>query len=156
MNTLDDKKRVIRQKAEEILQDLGFELVDFKMFFSSGVYIVRCLADYPEGGIKMDDCARANKLIFKFLDNSDIAGDDFKVEVNSPGLNRPLRELKDFARTKGRDVSLWLKEPLEGVKYLEGVIEDTGDGFILFRSRGNKSFKIELDKVSIAKEKIRT
>ena len=81
---------------KEIKKMLGLEnltLIDFNLFSKKSSYIVRVTTDYPKGGITINDCARMNKLLFSYLDKEKILGDDFVVEVISPGLNRKLKDI---------------------------------------------------------------
>lgn len=141
---------VIKKRIEEIAEEKGVELVEFKIFSSPDKYIVRCLLDYPRGGITVEACAVINREIFSFLTEKGFLGEDFVVEVNSPGLDRPLKTYKDFLRVKGGKILLWLNEPFEGEDYFEGELADVNPDKIIIKSK--KDIKeIDLSKVKSGK-----
>ncbi|HIE36170.1 MAG TPA: hypothetical protein EYP89_02915 [Candidatus Omnitrophica bacterium] len=160
MNIIDKEK--IKKDIERIINKRGVQLVEFKIFSSQGKFICRCLVDYPEGGITIDDCARINQEIFSFLENSKCLGDDFVVEVNSPGLDRNLKTREDFLRAKKKLICFWFNEPLifekEGRKksldYLEAELEDVKEDKLIINFLG-KLWEIDLNKIKVGKEKIR-
>lgn len=144
----------IKAKVDEIVKNEGVELIEFRIFFSKGKHILRCLIDYPSGGITVGDCAKINKKICFFLKENSLLGEDYIVEVNSPGLNRPLVSEHDFLRVKGKTVSLWLKTFKEEREYLEGeVVEVAKDGFLL--KGKDKILKINFAQVRLGKEKVK-
>jgi len=102
MKLIDDNLlHRIKDKIQGIVNERGMDLVDFRIFWQAGQWVVRSLIDYPEGGITIDECSSINRLIFSFINREKFLGNDFNVEVNSPGLDRPLKEPKDFLRAKG-------------------------------------------------------
>jgi len=144
----------IRVKVEEIVKSCGCELIDFKIFSSRRRNTLRCIADYPKGGITVGDCTKINKSIFTYLDESGALGEDFAVEVNSPGLDRPLKTAKDFLRVKSKAVLLWLNEPLEDKTYFEGEVADVDDECLSLLVK-DKILKISFSKIKSGKEKIK-
>ena len=122
MNTPD---KLDAKAIEDIIVEAGYELVDFKTFIAQGRYIVRCLVDRSRGGITLLECSQLNKKIFSYLNQDDEAGQDFVVEVNSPGLDRKLTNIKDFQRIAGRQVGIWLKKSYDA--QLEGQFSSRED-----------------------------
>jgi len=101
---------------------MGYEVVDAEMAAGG---VLRVYIDRPEG-IKMEDC----ELVSRQLSHA-LAVDDFdyrRLEVSSPGLDRPLKKPADFIRFAGFEVSVKLKRPLEGRRNFEGVLELEDDG----------------------------
>jgi ribosome maturation factor RimP len=148
-----DNQAEIKGKIKEIASRLGAELIDFRIFNTSGRNTLRCVIDYPLGGITIDNCAAINKKVVIFLESSKLLGDDYTVEINSPGLDRPLKTNKDFLRVQGKNVSLWLVEPVEDKDYLEGEVIKVSDEELEIVYK-DKKVKINLDKIKIGKEKI--
>jgi ribosome maturation factor RimP len=160
--------------VEEIIKREGAELVEFKVFLSGGKSTCRVITDYPEGGITISDCARINTMIFSFLKESQLLGEDFTVEVNSPGLKRSLKTYKDFLRVKGKNICLWLQEPYKGKEYLEGRVVDVKEEKLVFEyqysrevkvknskhlsrkllDREKEIYELNLDKIRLGKEKL--
>ncbi len=147
------EKEKIQTAIEDILKKRGIELIEFKIFLSSGRDIVRCLIDYPQGGIVLDECASVNKEIVSFLETNGILGENFIVEVNSPGLDRKLKIYKDFLRVKGREVCLWFNSPFGGKEYFEGELTDLNEGEIFLKNKGD-IFKISFSLIKIGRVKL--
>ena len=148
-----DKDKRIQLKAKEIIAEFEAELIDFRLFFSGGKHILRCIVDYPQGGIILDTCSAINKKLFSYLSESNTLGGDWVVEVNSPGLDRPLKILGDFIKVKGKVIFLWLHEPVLGKEYLEAKVVDADRKALSLEYKEN-TVKIPWDKIKVGKEKI--
>lgn len=153
MNIIDNFYSQWKEKIEKILAEEGIELIDAKLTFYAGDYRLRCLVDYVNGGITLEKCAMFNKRIVKFLEESNALGADFAVEVDSPGLDRPLKTYKDFARMIGKIVGVWPRAPLDGQMYFEGKIFDVSEQSLTLEAKG-KNYIIDLDKINVGKEKL--
>ncbi len=148
MNTVDKDR--LELAVKDVVEKEGAELIDFKFFLASGKYVLRCLVDYARGGITLDACAAINKKIFAYLDQNNDSGDDFVVEVNSPGLDRRLKSKADFLRVKGRIVSLWLKAPFDGKDQLEAELTAVDNDKLYLLHKG-RPLEIDLNKVKSGK-----
>ncbi len=113
-------KKEIEATCEElvstIIDERGFELVDVEYVKEGSNYYLRVYAD-KEGGITINDCVDVSRALNPLLDAYD---KDFKdpyiLEVSSPGLLRPLKKDKDFARNVGKMIEIKLFKPLEELK----------------------------------------
>ena len=143
----------VQLKVKDIIESLDAELIDFRIFYSSGKCTLRCIVDAPEGGITLNSCTSINKKIGAYLEESSCLGDNCTVEINSPGLDRKLKVSKDFFRVKGRMISLWLNEPVEGKEYLEGKVLAVSDAKISLGYK-DKILEIDFNKIKTGKEKI--
>ena len=116
----------------EALEGLGYELVDVE---SSRSGLMRIFIDSPRG-INVEDCARvSNHLTRAFA----VEGIDYeRLEVSSPGLDRPLKRLEDFQRFAGREASVKLKLPREGRRRFEGRLVGVEDGRIVLDVEGQR------------------
>ena len=87
----------------------------------------------PEGlGVTHNDCQRVSEQLGVILDVEDLVpGQGYTLEVSSPGLDRKLMTPGDYARFAGRLAQIWLREPVEDQKYLEGRIEGYEDGKVM-------------------------
>jgi len=130
---MEDKTVAVNEAIQALAADQGVDLVECRIFLSQGSYMVRCLADLPSGGISVGECARLNREVAGYLEASKALGENFIVEVNSPGLDRRLETRKDFLRVKNREISLWFNEPHEGRTCLEGTLIDVGEDSITMR-----------------------
>lgn len=101
---------------------MGYELVDLE-FGQRG--LLRVFIDAP-AGIRMEDCERVSHQLSHVLVVEDV--DYQRLEVSSPGLDRPLKKAADFVRFAGAEVAVRLRRPLEGRRNFEGVLSVEPDG----------------------------
>ncbi len=102
--------------VETTLTGLGYELVDLEV---SGRGLMRVFIDKPEG-ISLDDCERVSHQLTRLFTVENV---DFeRLEISSPGLDRPLKKLADFIRFNGQKAQLKLRVPLNGRKNFVGVL----------------------------------
>ena len=134
----------VAKLVETTVSGLGYELVDFER---SGRGLLRVFIDKPEG-ISVEDCqAVSNQLTRLFLvENVDYD----RLEVSSPGLDRPLKKDADFVRFAGQKVQLKLRMPLAGRKNFAGVIGAVNDGILQLDVDGSQ-VAIELSSVDKAR-----
>ena len=104
-----------------ILDELHFELVDVEYVREVGEYYLRVYID-KEGGITIDDCVTVSRALEAKLDEADKLEDAYILEVSSPGLTRPLKKEKDFARSIGKLVEGKLFCAVNGTKEFCGIL----------------------------------
>ena len=114
------------------LDGLGYELVDLE---SSRSGLLRVFIDSPRG-ITIDDCTRVSHHLTRAFAVDAI--DYERLEVSSPGLERPLKRLADYARFAGRDATVRLKLPVNGQRRFEGRLAGVEDGRILLEVGGER------------------
>lgn len=116
----------LTELIEGAVAGLGYEVVDVER---SGRGMLRVFIDFPVGaadspvphaGIAIDDCEKVSRQLQHVLTVENI--DYERLEVSSPGLDRPLKKLSDFARFAGAEVVVTLKRPLDGRKQYRGVL----------------------------------
>ena len=99
------RKEEYEQKAEALLSPIvesnGFELVDVEYVKEAGNWYLRGYIDKP-GGITVNDCETVSRAFSDRLDEDDFIEDSYIMEISSPGLDRPLKKEKDFARSIGK------------------------------------------------------
>ena len=120
------KREVYEQKTEELILPIvegnGFELVDVEYVREAGLWYLRAYID-KEGGITVDDCEVVSRELGDWLDKEDFIADSYILEVSSPGLGRPLKKEKDFARSLGKDVEVRLYRPINRQKEFTGALK---------------------------------
>ncbi len=113
------KREEYEQRAEQLLMPViqanDFELVDVEYVKEAGTRYLRAYID-KEGGITIDDCELVSRAFGERLDAEDFIEESYVLEVSSPGLGRPLKKEKDFARSIGKDVEVKLFKPLSKEK----------------------------------------
>ena len=137
------------QRTQELLlpiiEEHQFELVDVEFVKEAGTWYLRAYIDKP-GGITVDDCEVVSRALSDLLDEQDYIEESYVLEVSSPGLGRPLKKEKDFARSIGKEVEIHLYRMVQKSKQYEGILSsydpetvtiDTGDGELLVLDREN-------------------
>lgn len=144
----------IRDAAAPLVEGLGFEIVDLRLYRANRRFILRFLVDRPEGGISLDECSRINEEIGALLEERNILGEEsYVLEVSSPGLDRPLLTPRDFTRASGRLVRVFLSQPLEGKWEFEGLVESVRQESVYLKM-DEKTVKLPLTKIKKAKQVI--
>lgn len=105
-----------------LLEKYKFELVDVEYVREAGLWYLRAYID-KEGGITVDDCEVVSRELGDWLDKEDFIADSYILEVSSPGLGRPLKKEKDFARSLGKDVEVRLYRPINRQKEFTGALK---------------------------------
>ena len=122
-------KAEIRKIFEDEIQGMGFELVDFKLNISNRESLIRLFVD-KDGGITVDECSKISRSISDLIFRKALFDKNYRLEVSSPGLDRPLITKRDFQRNIGRNVILEYKDESQ-LKQVEGKIISTDDELIL-------------------------
>jgi len=91
----------VRDFAEGLLPTMGLELVDVQFRREGHGWVLRLFIDREEG-VTVDHCADVSREIGQFLDVEDLIGHPYHLEVSSPGLERPLKSMRDFQRFVGK------------------------------------------------------
>ena len=110
---------------EQTVQGLDYELVDFET--SPRGRLMRVFIDSPNG-ITVDDCATVSNQLTRIFEVENI--DYERLEVSSPGLDRPLKKAADFERFAGLDVQLRLRMPISNQRNFAGVLQGLKDGVV--------------------------
>ena len=124
MTDLIAKTAIDRRLAEivtPVIEGLGFELVRIRLM-GGNTKTLQIMADRPEGGIDVADCARISTGVSAALDVEDPIEDAYHREGSSPGIDRPLTRLKDFEVWEGYEVRLETQEQIDGRKRFKGVL----------------------------------
>ena len=91
------------------------------------------MAERPQGGMSVEDCAAISRALSPVLDAYDPMPGRYRLEVSSPGIDRPLVRPSDFALWAGHEAKVELKELVDGRKRFRGVIEGIGKDEVRLR-----------------------
>jgi len=119
----------VRALLEETIEDEGFELVAVVHTTAEGKRTLRVHIDRP-GGITVGECTRITRMISPLLDVGDPIVGAYRLEVSSPGMDRPMQRLVDFERFTGYRVKLRLEQGA-GPRQLRGVLRGVEDQDVL-------------------------
>jgi ribosome maturation factor RimP len=152
MNDLIAKAAIDRRLADiiqPVIEGMGYELVRVRMM-GGKTKIVQIMAERPEGGIEVDDCAKISTAISAVLDVEDPVEEAYALEVSSPGIDRPLTRLKDFDMWQGYDAKIETDELIDGRRRFRGILAGI-DGNEVLLNMEEGTIGLEFDWLSDAK-----
>jgi ribosome maturation factor RimP len=114
----------LRALIEPVVDGTGFELVDVQLARGGKPWTLKITIDTPEcdGRVSVDSCAAISRELGSQLDVADAIEAGYRLEVSSPGLDRPLAREKDFASACGREVQIETRQPISGRRRFRGVL----------------------------------
>lgn len=163
--TTDAQPDPVRDIADRVVRSHGLELFDLQLRRESIGWVLRVTIDRPtlvdeqgvvvierpEDAIGIAECQRVSDDLGTVLDVEDVVDVPYTLEVSSPGLDRPLREERDYRRFAGRIAKIVVREALDGQMHFEGRLHGVdGDAVVLEVGRGRVK-RIPLSRVSRAK-----
>jgi ribosome maturation factor RimP len=111
----------VAQVVEPVLGDLGFRLVRVKTSAQHGTTL-QIMCERPDGTMTVEDCEAVSRAVSPVLDLEDPVSEAYRLEISSPGIDRPLVRASDFERWAGYEAKIELAVPLEGRKRFRGII----------------------------------
>lgn len=136
---------------------LGLDLVRVKMFGGQSDPTLQVMAERPDTRqLTIDDCADLSRRISDVFDALEEAGKDpidyaYRLEVSSPGIDRPLTRLKDYADWAGYEARVTLAEKIDGRKQLNGTLAGIEGETVTVDVRGHQPMTVPFDQISDAK-----
>jgi ribosome maturation factor RimP len=102
---------------------LGFALVRVQLFGGKGDRTLQVMAERPDTRqLTIDDCAELSRRVSDRLDEEDPIDEEYRLEVSSPGIDRPLTRRQDYADWAGHEAKITVAPPIDGRKQFRGVI----------------------------------
>lgn len=150
--------------AEPYVRDAGFDLIEVQYGREPTGWVVRLFIDTPAdagagtmqaarpeqvGSVGLDDCERVSRDVSAALDVADLVPHAYQLEVSSPGLDRPLRRERDFARYVGESARIRLIDGVEGRRNFLGTLRAAKDGRVEIACDG-RSYEIPIDDIQKA------
>ncbi len=146
MNDLIAKAAMDRRIAEiitPVIEDMGFELVRVRLM-SGKESTLQIMAQKPDGTIDVDDCGQISTAVSAVMDVEDPITDPYTLEVSSPGIDRPLTRLKDFAQWAGFEAKIETSELIDGRRRFKGQLAGVeGDEILLEIEEGTIGLKFD-------------
>lgn len=130
LSELIEEPRLIGEKGlaarvahvvEPVLMGLGFRLVRVKVSGRDGC-TAQIMAERPDGSFTIEDCEAASRMLSPVLDVEDIIQGAYRLEMSSPGIDRPLVRRSDFERNKGHELKVEMDVAFEGRKRFRGLL----------------------------------
>ncbi|NKB29240.1 MAG: ribosome maturation factor RimP [Rhodobacteraceae bacterium] len=141
--------RRIADIVTPVIEGMGYELVRLRLMSGKSASL-QIMADKPDGGIEVDDCAKISTAVSATLDVEDPIEDAYRLEVSSPGVDRPLTRLKDFDAWSGYEAKIETTEMIDGRRRFKGALAGTeGDEVLIEIEEG--TIGLQFDWLSDAK-----
>ncbi len=128
----------IKKVAQPLCNFENFEIVHLDIVKSNKDKVVRLFCD-KKGGITLKDCVYLSRQLGDLIDVQIENIGSYRLEVSSPGPDRPLNTKKDFHRFKGEKIKIWTNELIENQKKFIGILETVNDDSVV----------ISVDKIQI-------
>jgi len=139
----------VNRLAEPVCDAEGLELIHTEYQMEPGGKVLRLYIDKPDG-ISIDDCAAISRQVSDLLDIYIESDHRYRLEVSSPGSNRPLTKQDDFNRFKGQLVRIQSSRSIDGQKKFKGILTDIKDGIVTL-TVVEKSVAIPFEDISKAR-----
>lgn len=136
--------------VEPVVNSLGIRLDYLEIIRMRGKLLLRIFIE-KEGGVTIDDCEFVSREVGAILDVEDPIPASYVLEVSSPGLDRPLRDPKDFKRYIGKTARVVTSMPLQNQTFFVGDIENAGDDEVVLLLQSNKRVAIPYKIISKAR-----
>ena len=148
------KREIYEEKTEALLlpivEEYQFELVDVEYVKEGSSWYLRAYIDKP-GGITVDGCEAVSRRLSDLLDENDFIEEAYILEVSSPGLGRPLKKEKDFARSIGEEVEIRLFRPIDHEKEFVGILKDYDKNTLTVEREDNEIMNFARDNIALVR-----
>jgi ribosome maturation factor RimP len=141
--TPEDRK--LLELLDPVAEAAGYELVRLRLMggTKSG-RTLQLMAERPDGEMNVDDCATLSRAVAEVLDAADPVAGEYRLEVSSPGIDRPLTRLKDFQAYEGYEARLELDRLAENRKRFKGVLAGVEGENVLIDLEGEEDVTAEI------------
>jgi ribosome maturation factor RimP len=120
--------------AAPVLDGLGYRLVRVRVSATSGC-TVQIMAERPDGGMAIEDCEAASRALSPVFDAEDPIEREYRLEISSPGIDRPLVRRSDFERYAGHEAKIEMAVALDGRKRFRGILTGVEGGAAKLRRK---------------------
>ena len=143
-------KNEIGLLVKDLFVGQGFALVDIILRLDGAGLSVSLLADRPQGGITLGECALLNRMARQAADEKNIFAGQYSLEVSSPGIDRPLKTKEDFTRCLSKQAVFFLNDLVSGKCEWKGAISRVNEASVFIEQTG-EVLEIPLIKINKAK-----
>jgi len=124
---------------DPVAEAAGYEIVRLRLMGGEHARRLQIMAERPvDGDMNVEDCARLSRAISEIMDAADPIAGEYTLEVSSPGVDRPLTRLKDFATFEGHEARLELDRMAEGRKRFKGILAGVEDDAVAIDLEGEE------------------
>ena len=137
---------------EPELKSLGYDLVRVAMIGGTSDPTLQVMAERPDTRqLLIDDCETISRRLSELLDEKDPIEGTYRLEVSSPGIDRPLTRIKDYSDWKGHEARLHLADPHEGRKNFTGTLQGTEGDEVLILTKTGEAHALRFSEIASAK-----
>lgn len=143
-------RTLVEEIALPIVEEMSLDYVDTEYVKQGQEWMLTIYIDKPEG-VLLDDCEAVSRAVEAILDEQDFIQETYCLCVSSPGLDRPLKTVRDFKRSIGKMVDVKIYKAFEGKKEFTGVLTDYSEDSITIDTEENEmTFELkETAKISL-------
>jgi ribosome maturation factor RimP len=136
--------------AEPVLAGLGFRVVRVRITGFAGC-TVQIMAERPDGTISIEDCEAISRALSPVFDVADPIEGSYRLEISSPGIDRPLVRRSDFDRYAGHVAQVEMQAPIDGRRRFRGELHGTDGEYARIRCDGADDTLLRIDDMTEAK-----
>jgi ribosome maturation factor RimP len=138
---------------EPELKALGYDLVRIAFVGGKSDPTLQVMAERPDTRqLDLGDCETISRRLSDLLDSADPIEGSYRLEVSSPGIDRPLTRLKDYDDWSGHEARITLVEPMGGRKQFSGTLKGTGERDVVHvLGKDGKDYVLPFSSISSAK-----
>jgi ribosome maturation factor RimP len=122
---------------EPAIEAAGYRLVRLRLL-GGKTKTLQIMAERPDGTMNVEDCAILSHALLDFIEREEPLEGEYELEVSSPGIDRPLTRLMDFARYAGHEAKLELSAPIDGRKRFRGVLLGLDGNDVAIEAQGQR------------------
>ncbi|MBP9231961.1 MAG: ribosome maturation factor RimP [Phenylobacterium sp.] len=119
--------RSLLELLDPVAEASGYEIVRLRLMGGEHARRLQIMAETPDGEMIVEDCAKLSRAISEVMDAADPISGEYTLEVSSPGVDRPLTRIKDFANYEGHEARLELDRVADGRKRFRGMLAGVED-----------------------------
>ena len=135
--TAEDQR--LLELLDPVAEVAGYEIVRLRLMGGEHARRLQIMAERPsDGDMNVEDCARLSRAISEIMDAADPVSGEYTLEVSSPGVDRPLTRLQDFATFEGHEARLELDRMAEGRKRFKGLLAGVEDDSVAIDLEGEE------------------
>ena len=142
----------IAKEIEPEVKSLGYDLVRVAMIGGTSDPTLQVMAERPDTRqLDLTDCETISRRLSDWLDSNDPIEGGYRLEVSSPGIDRPLTRLKDYSDWTGHEARVSLAEPTEGRKQVSGTLDGLDGESVKIIDKGGNEHRLPFAKIASAK-----
>jgi ribosome maturation factor RimP len=150
MDCMASLQNRLEQLLEPLVENLGYELVLLEYNAHRGSALLRLFIDAP-GGVTLSDCEKVSREVEGLLDVEDPIPQNYRLEVSSPGLDRPLVKPGHFERFAGSVARVQLLAPRDGRRKFQGVLRGYRDEHVVLETEDAGTVTLALSDIERAR-----